>query len=134
MEAARGTADEAGRRTHSSNSIHDRPRSAFESCLRKLQDIRAIYDVRFPRAIVAHFLSVHPKTGEEMVSEDRGDRYVPCVAATGYNNSTYPAPIMSRIKCKPPVAEIHFHPSTKIHRIRNWRNANIAQITRYVSG
>jgi len=36
---------------------------------------------------------------------------------------------MPWIKCEPPAPKIDLHPSTKIHRIRNRGNANVAEVT-----
>ena len=39
----------------------------------------------------------------------------------------------SSIKWEPPAPEINFHPSTKIHRIRNRGNANVAEVTGHIT-
>ena len=69
-----------------------------------------------------------------MVSKYRSDRDVACVAATSNDNAANPAAIMPRIKCEPPAPKIDLHPSTKIHRIGNRRNANVAELTGHITG
>ena len=68
-----------------------------------------------------------------MPSKCHSDGYVAGVAAATNHDPTDPAGVVASIKSVPPVAQKHFEPSAKIHRIRTWRNPDIAQITRYVT-
>src|SRR6478672_11924227 len=86
------------------------------------------------RAIVLNFFGVYEEFSKCMVSKYRSDRDLACVAATSHDNAANPAAIMPRIKCEPAAPEIDLHPSTKIHRIRNRGNADVAEVSGHITG
>ena len=68
-----------------------------------------------------------------MPAEDHCDRDITRIAATADYNASYPAMIVAGVESVPLLAEENFEPSAEIHRIRIWRNTNIAKIACHIA-
>ena len=68
-----------------------------------------------------------------MLAEDHCDRNITRIAATANDDASYPATIVAGIEGVPLLAEENFEPSAEIHRIRIWRNTDIAKIAWHIA-
>ena len=80
------------------------------------------------RGSLVDFISPDLKTFQPIRTKGHRDRHIGGIASAGYQNSTDPGRIVSRIKCVPAAADISFEPSRKVPGRKRRPRAHVPEV------